>query len=257
MRPSATCLGLDPAHGGQSNAKGHRPVNRPLLLVVEDDSDLRGVLALALRNYGYEVKEAGSGSEALRLIRVRAPDAVILDLGLPDMDGFEVTASIRSEYQLPIIVLSALTEEQHQVRALDGGANDYVTKPFRERELMARVRVALRRPTVHDQDNDTTTLGDLRIETGKRQVFLAGAPVKLTRTEFELLDALARKADRVVTHRQLLLAVWGSEYVNEVHYLRVYVKLLRQKLEENPTRPKRLVTALGVGYRLVTAEAAR
>ena len=107
-------------------------MNRPLLLVVEDDADLRGVVALALRNYGYEVKEAATGSEALRLIRVRAPDAVILDLRLPDMNGFEVTASIRAEYELPIIILSALAEEQHQVRALDGGANDYVTKPFRE-----------------------------------------------------------------------------------------------------------------------------
>lgn len=226
-------------------------MNRPLLLVVEDDADLRGVVALALRNYGYEVKEAATGSEALRLIRVRAPDAVILDLRLPDMNGFEVTASIRAEYELPIIILSALAEEQHQVRALDGGANDYVTKPFRERELMARVRVALRRPTTQGQDNDTTTIGDLRIETSKRRVFLAGAEVKLTRTEFDLLDALARKADRVVTHRQLLLAVWGAAHVNEVHYLRVYVKLLRQKLEPDPTRPRRLITALGVGYRLV------
>lgn len=230
-------------------------MNRPLLLVVEDDNDLRGVVALALRNYGYEVKEAGTGGEALRLIRVRAPDAVILDLGLPDMDGFEVTASIRAEYELPIIVLSACAEEQHQVRALDGGANDYVTKPFRERELMARVRVALRRPTTQGQDDDTTTIGDLRIETGKRRVFRAGVEVKLTRTEFELLDVLSRKADRVVTHRQLLQAVWGAAHVNEVHYLRVYVKLLRQKLEENPTHPKRLLTALGVGYRLVSAPA--
>jgi two-component system KDP operon response regulator KdpE len=232
-------------------------VNRPLLLLVEDDSDFRGVLALALRNYGYEVKEAGTGSEALRLIRVRTPDAVILDLGLPDMDGFEITASIRAEHELPIIVLSGSAEEQHQVRALDCGANDYVTKPFRERELMARVRVALRRPSTPEHDSDAITIGDLRIEIGKRRVFLAAAEVKLTRTEFELLEVLARKADRVVSHRQLLLAVWGASHVNEVHYLRVYVKLLRQKLEADPRRPKRLMTALGVGYRLVSAEAAR
>jgi len=232
-------------------------VNRPLLLLVEDDIHLRGVLALGLQNHGYEVREAGTGSETLRLIRVRTPDALILDLGLPDMNGFELIASIRAEYELPIIVLSASAEEQHQVRALDGGANDYVTKPFRERELMARVRVALRRPTRLEQENDTVVLGDLRIETSKRRVFLAGLEIKLTRTEFELLDALARKADRVISHRQLLLAVWGAAHVNEVHYLRVYVKLLRQKIEENPTRPKRLVTALGVGYRLVTAEVAR
>lgn len=232
-------------------------MNRPLLLVVEDDSDLRGVVALALRNYGYEVKEAGTGYEALRLIGVRAPDAVILDLGLPDMDGFEVAASIRAEHQFPIIVLSAFAEEQHQIRALDGGANDYVTKPFRERELMARVRVALRKPTTPGRDNDAILVGDLHIDTGKRRVFLAGVEVKLTRTEFELLDALARKADRVVTHRQLLLTVWGAEHVDEVHYLRVYVKLLRQKIEDDPNRPRRLVTALGVGYRLVTPQTAR
>lgn len=230
-------------------------MNRPLLLLVEDDSDLRGVLALALRSYGYEVKEAGTGSEALRLIRARTPDAVILDLGLPDIDGFEVTASIRAEHELPIIVLSGFAEEQHQIRALDGGANDYVTKPFRERELMARVRVALRRPTRLEQDSDALTLGDLRLEAGKRRVFLAGVEVKLTRTEFELLDTLARKANRVVSHRQLLAAVWGSAHLNEVHYLRVYVKLLRQKIEQDPTHPKRLLTALGIGYRLVTAEA--
>ncbi|MEI9935618.1 MAG: response regulator transcription factor [Pseudomonadota bacterium] len=168
------------------------------------------------------------------------------------MDGFEVTTSIRAKHELPIIVLSAFAEEQHQVRALDGGANDYVTKPFRERELMARVRVALRKPTTQGRDDNTTTIGDLRIETGKRRAFLAGVELKLTRTEFELLDVLARKADRVVTHRQLLLSVWGSARVNEVHYLRVYVKLLRQKIEQDPSHPKRLVTALGVGYRLAT-----
>jgi len=231
-------------------------VKRPLLLVVEDDAELRGVLSLALGNHGYEVKEAGTGGEALRQIRMRTPDAVILDLGLPDMDGFAVTASIRAEHELPIIVLSARGEEQHQVRALDGGANDFVTKPFRERELMARVRVALRRPVTLDQRGDSITLGDLRIETVKRRVFLAEIEVKLTRTEFDLLDALARKADRVVTHRQLLHTVWGADHVNEVHYLRVYVKLLRQKIETDPTHPKRLLTSLGVGYRLTTPEEA-
>ncbi len=152
-------------------------------------------------------------------------------------------------------MLSAFAEEQHQVRALDGGANDYVVKPFRERELMARVRVALRKPTRQGEDSDTTTIGDLRIESGKRRAFLAGVEIKLTRTEFELLDILARQADRVVTHRQLLLAVWGTAHVDEVQYLRVYVKLLRQKIEQDPRRPTRLVTALGVGYRLVAPAA--
>ena len=229
-------------------------MKRHLLLVVEDDAELRHVLALALANHGYEVREAGTGGDALRLIQARTPDAVILDLGLPDMDGFAVAAHIRAEYELPIIVLSANGDEQNQVRALDIGANDFVTKPFRERELMARIRAALRRPLPFEQRADTTTLGDLRIETLKRRVFLGANEVKLTRIEFDLLDALARKAERVVTHRQLLHAVWGADHVEEVHYLRVYVKLLREKIEENPARPKRLLTALGVGYRLVTAE---
>ena len=232
-------------------------MKRHLLLVVEDDSEMRRVLALAPHNHGYEVKEAATGGDALRLIQTRTPDAVILDLGLPDMDGFAVTERIREKHELPIIVLSARGEEHHQVRALDAGANDFVTKPFRERELMARIRAALRRPLPFEERVDATTLGDLRIESLKRRVYLGNTEIKLTRTEFDLLDALARKAERVVTHRQLLHAVWGADHVNEVHYLRVYVKLLRQKIEEDPARPKRLLTALGVGYRLVTSDTAR
>ena len=226
-------------------------VKRAQLLVVEDDPEMRGVLARALQGHGFDVKDAGSGREALRLIHARAPDAAILDLGLPDMDGLELIAQIRAQHELPILVLSARTDEQAQVRALDGGANDFITKPFRERELLARVRVALRRPLVLSPSEGRITLGDLRIETGTRRVFLGDAEVKLTRTEFELLDALARKAEHVVTHGQLLRAVWGADHVSEIHYLRVYVKLLRQKLEREPTKPKRLLTALGVGYRLV------
>ena len=229
-------------------------VKRALLLVVEDDPEMRAVLALALQNHGFDVRDAGSGGEALRLIQLRAPDAAILDLGLPDMDGLELIARIRAEHELPILVLSARTDEQAQVRALDGGANDFITKPFRERELLARVRVALRRPLLFATGESSITLGDLRIEAGTRRVFLGDTEVKLTRTEFELLDTLARKAEHVVTHGQLLRAVWGADYESEVHYLRVYVKLLRQKIEAEPTKPKRLLTALGVGYRLVAVD---
>ena len=220
-------------------------------MVVEDDPEVRGLLALALQGQGFDVKDTGSGGEALRLIQARTPDAAILDLGLPDMDGLELIARIRAEHELPILVLSARTDEQAQVRALDGGANDFIMKPFRERELLARVRVALRRPLPFSPSEGSITLGDLRIEASSRRVFLGNAEVKLTRTEFELLDTLARKAEHVVTHGQLLRAVWGEGHVNEIHYLRVYVKLLRQKLEVEPTKPKRLLTALGVGYRLV------
>ena len=225
-----------------------------MLLVVEDDAEMRGVVAYTLRSYGYDVKEAATGADALSQIQARTPDAVILDLGLPDIDGFVVTACIRQAHDFPIIILSARDEEQQQVRALDGGANDYVTKPFREGELMARIRAALRRP-VPALERRELNIGDLRIDSAQRRVFVRGAEVTLTRTEFELLDVLARSADRVVTHRQLLRAVWGADHADEVHYLRVYVKLLRAKIERNPASPTRILTTLGVGYRLVTMEA--
>ena len=229
-------------------------MNKSLLLVVEDDAEMRGVISFTLRNYGYEVREAATGAEALSQIQTRTPDAVVLDLGLPDIDGFVVTACIRQEHQFPIIILSARGEEQHQVRALDSGANDYVTKPFREGELMARIRAALRRPVPVAERRDLN-VGDLRIDAAQRRVFVRGTEITLTRTEFDLLDVLARNADRVVTHKQILRAVWGAEHVDEVHYLRVYIKLLRTKIEKNPARPTRILTTLGVGYRLVTVEA--
>ena len=230
-------------------------MNKSLLLVVEDDAEMRGVISFTLRNYGYEVREAATGAEALTQIQTRTPDAVVLDLGLPDIDGFVVTACIRQEHEFPIIILSARGEEQHQVRALDSGANDYVTKPFREGELMARIRAALRRPVPVAERRDLN-VGDLRIDAAQRRVFVRGTEITLTRTEFDLLDVLARNADRVVTHKQILRAVWGAEHVDEVHYLRVYIKLLRTKIEKHPARPTRILTTLGVGYRLVTVEAA-
>jgi len=164
-----------------------------------------------------------------------------------------VTACVRQSHDFPIIVLSARSEEQHQVRALDSGANDYVTKPFREGELMARIRAALRRP-VPALERREINVGSVRIDSTQRRVFVRGVEVTLTRTEFELLDVLARSADRVVTHRQLLRAVWGDEHLDEVQYLRVYIKLLRSKIEKNPARPSRILTSLGIGYRLVTRE---
>jgi len=227
-------------------------MSRQRLLVVEDDAEVRSVIVLALRAYGYDVSPVANGIDALLEVRTRTPDAVILDIGLPDVDGFLVTASIRREYQVPIIVLSARGEEQHQVRALDSGANDYVVKPFREGELMARVRAALRRPIPLDERRDLS-VGDLRLESMLRQAFLRGSEIRLTRTEFDLLHVLARNADRVVTHGQLLLAVWGPERVKEVQYLRVFIRALRDKLEDDAARPRRITTVLGVGYRLVSA----
>jgi two-component system, OmpR family, KDP operon response regulator KdpE len=225
-------------------------MTRPLVLVVEDDAQMRGVLRLALESHGYAVVAAENGAKALAAIGARPPDAMILDLGLPDIDGIEITARVREEHNLPIIVLSARGEEEHQIRALDQGANDYVTKPFREGELMARIRAALRRPAAVS-DRREIVVGDLRIDPIQRRLFVADVEIGLTPTEFKLLHLLARNLDRVVTRHQLLREVWGPNRIDEVQYLRVYMKQLRQKIERDPAHPTRIVTALGVGYRLV------
>jgi two-component system KDP operon response regulator KdpE len=225
-------------------------IPRPLVLLVEDELVMRRVLQVALRSQGYAVAEAETGAQAIARVEAEPPDVVLLDLGLPDMDGVAVAGSIRLDHELPIIVLSARSDEQQQIRALDAGANDYVTKPFREGELMARVRAALRRESRRAERRDLV-IGDLRVEPLARRVFLGDEEVALTPTEFKLLYLLAQERGRVVTHRQLLQDVWGPAHADEVQYLRVYMKQLRHKLEEDPARPKRLVTALGVGYRLI------
>jgi two-component system KDP operon response regulator KdpE len=224
-------------------------MKRASVLVVEDDAVMLGVLSVALKSHGYDVRAAASGGEALTEIRRKLPDAMILDLGLPDMDGFEVAARVRDRSELPIIVLSARGEEYSQIRALDEGANDYVTKPFREGELMARVRAALRRP-VDRAARTQLVVGDVRIDELQQRVFVEEVEVEVTPTEFKLLQLLARHPDQVVTHQQLLREVWGAARVSEMQYLRVYVKQLRQKIEKDPSHPQRIRTALGVGYRL-------
>jgi two-component system KDP operon response regulator KdpE len=224
-------------------------MSRPLVLVVEDDAVMRRVLIVALRCHGYAVAAVASGQQALDELRDRSAHAMILDLGLPDMDGVEVTARLRSHHRLPIIVLSARGEEHHQIRALDAGANDYVTKPFREGELMARLRAVLRQSS-RERERLQITIGDLRLDVIGRRVFLGDVEVDLTPTQFRLLHLLACDAGRVVTHQQLLKDVWGAGRADEVHYLRVYMKQLREKIEEDPSRPRRIITASGVGYRL-------
>jgi two-component system KDP operon response regulator KdpE len=224
-------------------------MKRASVLVVEDDAVMLGVLSVALKSHGYDVRAAASCGEALTEIRRKLPDAMILDLGLPDMDGFEVAARVRDRSELPIIVLSARGEEYSQIRALDEGANDYVTKPFREGELMARVRVALRRP-VDRTARTQLVVGDVRIDELQQRVFVQEVEVEVTPTEFKLLQLLARHPDQVVTHQQLLREIWGAARVSEMQYLRVYVKQLRQKIEKDPSHPQRIRTALGVGYRL-------
>ena len=223
-------------------------MSRPTILVVEDEELMRRVLHVALRSQGYDVVEAATGNQALLKVRSANPDAIILDLGLPDMDGVEVASQVREEHATPIIVLSARGEEQHQIRALDAGANDYVTKPFREGELMARIRAALRMAN-HVPDRNVLRVGDLRMDVLQRRVFLKGTEVTLTPTEFKLLHLLASEAGRVLSHSHLLREVWGPSHVEELQYLRVYVKQLRQKVEDDPAQPQRLLTTPGVGYR--------
>ncbi len=226
--------------------------NAALVLVVDDDVPIRRFLRAGLESAGYRLVEAGTGADALREASTRAPDVVLLDLGLPDMDGFEVVKRLREWTQLPILVLSARGQEQDKIRALDSGADDYVTKPFAMGELLARVRAALRH---HDRTRDgaeasVVQVEDLRVDLGVRRVSVGGRDVRLTPIEYRLLAVLARHAGRVLTHDQILREVWGPQAAGQHHYIRVYMAQLRQKLEPDPPRPRWLVSEPGVGYRL-------
>lgn len=220
------------------------------ILVVDDEPQIRRLLKVALAAHGYEVEDAVAGQEALNRVALSHPDLVVLDLGLPDLDGVDVVRRLREWSQVPVIVLSVREQEVDKVSALDAGADDYVTKPFGMGELLARIRVALRRVEPKDQ-TPVLTFGRLVIDRARRLVSANGREVKLTPTEYEVLKALANDAGRVLTNRQLLRAVWGPGYESETHYLRVYVGQLRRKLEENPSQPEHLLTEPGVGYRLV------
>jgi two-component system, OmpR family, KDP operon response regulator KdpE len=225
-------------------------VKEQVVLVVEVEPLLRRVLHVALRSHGYEVIEAASGREALALQRSRLPQAMLLDLELPDMDGVDVIKAARRSFGLPILVLSGRSDEPAIIQALDAGANDYITKPFREGELMARLRAALR-PLGSQMTPREAVAGDVAIDLVDHRVRVRGREVLLTPTEFKLLALLAQEAGRVVSHQRLLLQVWGAGAVAEVQYLRVFMKQLRAKIEEEPARPRRIVTVAGVGYRLV------
>jgi len=224
----------------------------PQILVIEDDQAIRGVIRSTLEGAGYRVAEAGNCARGLVEAGTRKPDLVILDLGLPDRDGVEFIREMRSWSTKPIIVLSARTEEEQKVEALDEGADDYLAKPFGVAEMLARVRAGLRR-AVRSPDSEvaTVTFGDVTVDVVNRTVSRAGAPVHLTAVEFRLLAALLAHPGKIVTHRQLLREVWGPAYVEHGHYLRVYMGHLRQKLEALPARPRHLVTETGVGYRFV------
>ena len=223
----------------------------PLILVIEDEAQMLRFLGPALHSHGFRIHEARTGEEGLREAASRAPDVVLLDLGLPDFDGIEVTRRLREWSQVPILVISARGREEDKVAALDAGADDYVTKPFGVGELLARLRVALRHTSrVGDGESPRLMLGDLEIDLEKRRVVLRGEAVHLTPIEYRLLAELAKHAGKVMTHSQLLRQVWGQAYAHQSHYLRVYMAQLRRKLEADPAQPKRLITEPGVGYRL-------
>jgi two-component system KDP operon response regulator KdpE len=228
-----------------------RPGDGPLVLLVEDDLQMRRFLRTTLVAQGLRLIEAATGAEGARLAADYVPDVVLLDLGLPDIDGIEVARRIREWSAMPIIVLSARDQERQKVAALDAGADDYLTKPFGFPELLARIRVALR----HARQRSAETMdrpfetGPLRVDLVARRVFLDGREVRLTPVEYKLLATLVKNSGRVVTHSQLLQAVWGPRGAGQTHYLRVYMTHLRHKLEPDRSRPRLISTEAGVGYR--------
>lgn len=229
--------------------------NAVSVAVIEDEVPIRKFLRTALAGEGYRVLEAETAREGLRLITQEHPQAVVLDLGLPDRDGLEVVQEVRTWSTVPIVILSARGQEQDKIHALDAGADDYLTKPFGVGELLARLRAALRRAariaSATGQEQTTFTFGHVRVDLAARRVFADDCEVKLTKLEFDLLQTLVQHAGKVLTHSFLLKAVWGPHAVQERHYVRVFMANLRKKLEHDPTRPEFLLTEQGVGYRLV------
>jgi two-component system KDP operon response regulator KdpE len=223
----------------------------PVILLIEDEPQMRRFLRAALGGHDYRLVEAETAKEGLAHAAGRNPDVILLDLGLPDTDGLEVTRQLREWTRTPIIVLSARGREQDKVAALDLGADDYLTKPFGVEELLARIRVALRHASLGDGEaaQPIFEIGELKVDLAQRQVFRAGQQIHLTPTEYKLLVALVRHAGKLLTHRQLLQEVWGGNFVTQTHYLRIYVMQLRQKIEPDPARPRFLLTEPGVGYR--------
>jgi two-component system KDP operon response regulator KdpE len=225
------------------------------VLVVDDEASIQRALAPLLRSRGYDVEIAATGGEALKRLADRPPDLVVLDLGLPDIDGTEVCRRIRERLPIPIIVLSARGAEADKVNALDLGADDYVTKPFGPEELMARIRAALRRVTSEDRaESGVVRAGDLTIDYDRRRVLRGGAEIRLTPKEFDLLTLLVRNHDRVLTHRAILKAIWGANAVEQPEHLWTLVAQLRRKIEPDPANPRYLLSEPWVGYRFATGD---
>jgi two-component system, OmpR family, KDP operon response regulator KdpE len=229
---------------------------KELILLIEDEPQMRRFLRVTLQSQGYRLIEAETGADGLVQAAGRKPAVILLDLGLPDLDGLEVTEKLRAWSSTPIIVLSARDQERDKVRALDAGADDYLTKPFGADELLARIRVSLRHLFRQEagQEEPVFEAGNLRVDFARRQVTLSGEDVHLTPIEYRLLTTLIRYADRVVTHNQLLREVWGPRQANQVQYLRVYMAQLRQKLEADPARPRFFINEPGIGYRFKSGE---
>ncbi|HUA56705.1 MAG TPA: response regulator [Candidatus Sulfotelmatobacter sp.] len=223
---------------------------RVKLLIIDDEPAIRRLLATSLTPHGYDVVEAESGTEGLRRVAQDKPDMVLLDLGLPDADGVELIPQIRALSDAPIVVLSVRNDDAAKVAALDRGASDYVAKPFSLPELMARLRAAARHQAVRSRQEPVFELHDLRVDLGRRIVTVRGAPVHLTRREYDCLRLFITHAGKVLTHGYLLREIWGERHTNKVQYLRSYMRMLRLKLETDPSRPKIFLTEPGVGYRL-------
>jgi two-component system KDP operon response regulator KdpE len=226
---------------------------KPTALVIDDELQMRRLLRVCLEANGYRVAEAASGQDGIAEAAQHPPDVVILDLGLPDMEGFAVLKRLREWSRVPVVVLSVRDREEDKIAALDAGADDYVTKPFSSGELLARLRVAQR----HAAPTSETTVfrsGQLEVDLAARVVKVKGHEVKLTATEYSLLRLFVQHAGKVLTHQQILREVWGPNYVEQTHYLRVYLAHLREKLEAIPAQPELLITEPGVGYRLISKE---
>mgnify|MGYP001196908527 CR=1 FL=1 len=223
----------------------------PNILLIEDEPQIRRFVRTALQAEGFQVFEAEQGQRGLIDAATRAPDLMIVDLGLPDMDGLQVIQDLRTWSAMPIIVLSARSDEKDKIEALDAGADDYLTKPFSVGELLARVRAHLRRRETGNAVSSVFTFGDVVVDLVKRTVERNGEAVHLTSTEYRLLTVLIRHAGRILTHGQLLRDVWGPNHNEHSHYVRIYMANLRQKLEKDPTQPEHLLTEIGMGYRLM------
>jgi len=233
-------------------------MHKPRILVVDDEPQIHRFLGPALNAAGYEPVRADAGREALAEIARKPPDAVVLDLGLPDLDGQEVLRRAREFYQGPIVILSARDREIEKIEALDAGADDYVEKPFRVGELLARLRVVMRRQQRQQEEPPPVVhAGDLVIDLPRRLVTRAGEAVRLSPKEYDLLARLAEADGKVLTHRELLVSIWGPAHVHDMQYLRVFIGQLRQKIEADPAQPKLILTQPGIGYRFMADEATR